>query len=251
MTNVRVQPSSETLQILKKYQMVFRTDTGVFTVLYPEDATKPKLREAIADAMGDAGMVFSMNAELPDFYNVTNLPLTFRGPLIFSSSDIAMKDDTAVFVTQTPEEPSSTVAATGAITIRKNELFNSDYTLNITNYAVALEARKTHWNYYIIDRSGIGLENTRVTNGKGIDFEAPVVQKLPNNQEAMLYSSGTYEFAFSERPEHRFDLVQMTDEMSSNSKTIFKGLPVAAGTQILTSEQDGQSYIYSAIYVYV
>ncbi|MEO9531969.1 MAG: hypothetical protein ABJG68_07420 [Crocinitomicaceae bacterium] len=126
-----------------------------------------------------------------------------------------------------------------------------------SNYVVSLDARKTKWNYFIINQSQLDLEAPAVVGKSEVFFDGPSKVNLPNGKEALLFSSGSTLLKLSKVPKYQFSLVNDQNGKSKLNgnrllrKNVFKALPNPDPAKFEIYEEDGTKTVTSPIYVYV
>jgi hypothetical protein len=119
-------------------------------------------------------------------------------------------------------------------------------------------ARATQWQYYIINRSLVKLDNPAVTGKSDIAFEGPANVTIATGQAALLFTSGKNLIPLSECPKYKFDLVNSSGATQDNGsrskkagKIIFKGLPHPQPGRFGSLIVNGKGQVSSPIYLYI
>jgi hypothetical protein len=145
----------------------------------------------------------------------------------------------------------------GSLIIHFDDILKFRADKGYTQFGISFEARSTQWQYYVINKTSIQLDNPAI--GKtDINFTGPQNVVLGNGEQAILFSSGDHLIPLSEIPKYKFDLVntpatndRIQIKNKSASKLIYKGLPNPNPERIGITKVNGQNQVSSPIYIYV
>ncbi|WP_299683501.1 hypothetical protein [uncultured Dokdonia sp.] len=142
----------------------------------------------------------------------------------------------------------STYTKSFKITIDFDAIIRFRESGNSPNYNIKLEARKTKWNYYIINKSNKTFERLEIKGDSEISFGHPTEVTLQNGETAYKFSSGSILLSLKERSEYSFDLINVNNGIN---ETIVRGLPMANPTISETYEEGDTIQAVSSIYIYI
>ena len=250
-----VQPNAATTRLMKQFQLISRSNGNAFGLYCL--ANKPRLLKSLRAAMNRQPLVLELHAQAAGFYAFTELPMHYRGPLVFDSRQTSGPSSAPVLMLQTPTAPPPE-SSTAVISLWDDALFDAGGAPRNREYRIELEARKTQWRYYVVNRSRTRLANSAVQSSNGLVFDTPVPQELPTGEQALMYSSGANLLAYAERPQNHFNLVinnapekQAKHAAATGSRILLAGLPIPSFTQLNSMLTQGDQAACSAVYLYV
>lgn len=253
-TCLRFRPTFDRLQMEKRgFQL--RTRINGFDLFYSGTQPLADVLNYLQRVTGTDHFGFVIDTVDELFTQYTELSPDWLGEIEFTSNN-ALNTQNGNTVTLAPKLISNSVAQhTGTLAIYFADILAQNG--NAPAYEVRFDARATQWQYYIINRSALTLNNLSITSKEGIRFEGPTNVKIQSGQEALLFSSGTQLVPLSFTPQQRFDLVSSTGTgedaalKRNGGKVLVKGLPSADPANVGIVSVDGQAKVSSPIYVYI
>jgi len=248
-------PSTDTENLFKRFDFIIRSRTDGFDLHTTNDTIENYLNY-IQSSTGKSGFDFQIQTSNPDFVLFTDLPVSWLGQILYSSSDPSNQlNDETVILNQTLSEGSSTDI--GALNVQFADLIKGDNPSQTINYQIDFEARSTQWQYYVVNKSRILLDNPSIVGKSEIAFVGPSTVTLPTNEEALLFTSETL-IPLSEIAVNNFDLANNpaaieNDKLKTkaNPKIVFKGLPNANPSHFGIISENGTDGMSSPMYIYL
>lgn len=246
-------PDSDTLQLQQRFGFTMRTRKNGFSWYASTTQPLKSYLEYVVATSGAAGFVFSVHTRQPEFFGFTEMPVNQSGQMLISTANAAAPGE------QIPLTVQFGIKVTGP-GLGVLEILFSDLLRVLNNtlapvFTLSFDARKTQWQYYVINESAITLSNPAITGTGNIVFDGPKPVTLPNGQQAMLFTSGTQLLPLSEQPAYIFSLVNKpAEEVPGNRfsvKTILKGLPTPIPEQFELLTINGSTQLSSPMYVYI
>lgn len=235
-------PNPETFRILQKHKIRIDQKEGQLRLFSDQGST---FLDYMRQTYDDSPLLFNFSTQNAYFYNITDLPFS-KSVLFNYSTERAEKD---------PMAPSGSL-----LTVDFSKQFSNSKIGSLSiNWAdistdkpaepfrIRFEARKTHWRFYIINRSTKKMIAPKIVSESDIVFQDPVPTRI-NNEESLMFSSGDTTIPFSQQPKHRFDLVDAQADNASLPRTLISNLPLA---NVKSFVLDDQQKSYSDIYVYL
>lgn len=252
-------PDAGTQMLLKRFGFTIRNKIDGFD-LYSNSTTElSALLSHVSKVTGKNAFGFKIQTNNPSFNCFTDLPVSWRGQLLYNSQSIV--NVSASNIVQLKETQSSDADNTciGSLNVQFDDLLMYSSTSGFAQFQISYKARSTQWQYYIIYKSAVALGNPAVVGKSGINFSPPSDVTIDSGQQAMLFTSGNNLIPLSEVPQYQFDLVNNPasngDESSGGKNTsvkiILKGLPNPDPTRMGMVSIDNQQQVSSPMYVYI
>lgn len=212
-----MEPTSETLQLLKRYRMMLKKEPGKITVLF-ETLDDNTVTPVIAI---DSSLTFNflLKIQRTQFVNITDysvLPAlaTPNHVYKFSNGGVALLQQTAVL-----DESLARQSYFGIIGITK-----TDNSTTVRDYYVQFNKKSAAWNYYVVLKNGAGANTYTITDGATVynstvpnDATCTALKaNLSNTAAVLLISTNTY--SYNEEPKAGLKL-------KKNSTEVFTNLP--------------------------
>jgi hypothetical protein len=243
-----------TSALLNKFGFKMRKKVNGFDLYFSSANTLAGTLDYIARTSGQDYFEFTMTTTNLDFPLFTALSSDKVGPLLFNSSSPSNQNVNGTIVLSETISPSATANETGKIKICFADILASQPGI----FEIRLNAKATQWQYYIINKSAVQLDNPAISGKQEISFEGPENVTIPSGLQAILFSSGTNLLPLSEIPKYKFDLVDNSSPGNTSGvrkisagKIIFKGLPNPDPGNTGIIMLNGAKQTASPIYVYV
>ena len=194
---------------------------------------------------------FDFDLETTDdaFRTFTESPLGWLGQFVYDSQNESNTNDRGITQLNAELSPDFNAKSVGSLKIYFSDIIKQGF----AQFAISYMARATQWQYFIINRSAVKLDNPAISGKNEVKFDGPETVTMDNGQKAILFTSGSNLLPLSKVSGLRFDLVNnsvQADSQKSSSKIIFKGLPSPDPIRIGTVQ--GQSnQLASPMYVYI
>ena len=231
-------PTKITQQMMAQYGLIFRLNSSGFE-LYANSTNTIESFLNYLKKVSPAYFEFTIISRDPSFFLYTELP---AGTLLYDT-DFAnsIVNDAQLLTLQTNN---TTTSKLGSLILRFEDILKFANKDGFARFCISYAARATQWQYYIINKSELPLNNPVVVGENNINFDGPKEVMIGTGESALLFTSDTL-LPLSKIPHYQFDLVS---SYRGSTKTLIKGLPAADGIRITRNEKDESC---SPIYVYI
>lgn len=241
-----------TERLMKRFRLLIRRQVNGIG-LYANAAQAPEqLFSYITAATGIDSFEFELRTNNPDFNFFTEVPSNWVGQLLYDSQHCSATADQVVLDQQLSGNPGTLCMA--KVTLRFADILKYRASNGFANFAIQYQARATQWQYFVVNRSSVPLNDPMISGKAAISFEGPENVTLPTGQAALLFSSGQQLIPLSEAPIYQFDLVNRMPAStgSTNSEqVIVKGLPTPVPEWIGKATDQTNEQLSSPMYVYL
>lgn len=240
-------PNATTKKIIDTYGFIVRKKQNGFELYTSTNQSIEDYLNYIKQVTGNDTFEFTGSAINQNFYNYTaEVPLTEIGVLSYENN---AQTNTPITLEETFISKSDAQEAIH-ITIKFDDIVNAHKANPNLTFQIQLNARKTQWQYNIINNSNQNFAEIDIeSNTEEIQFSNEGETTLQNGQQATLFSSGTTLIPLKDTTEYKFNIVNTKQTIAGNRKeTIFKGLPIPDASNFKILEDN---IIASPMYVYI
>lgn len=248
-------PNTSTEKALQKFGFKIKSVDNGFDLFSATTTSLSNVLNSITQSTQDNYFEFEIRCNNPNFILFTALPINWHGMINFSSKDPKnIINNKTVTLNQTLEE--NLTSSFGYLKIYFNDLIKNLNAASPVFFEIYFTARATQWQYYLINKNAIELDNLAITGKGNIQFGDPEKVTIQTGELALLFTSNKNHIPLSENPKHKFDLVNKNVSNTSNlqrinDKVIIKNLPLPDGSRIEIIENDGQKLYTSPMYIYL
>jgi len=233
-------PNADTQKLIRRFGFRLRQKTNGFE-FYSTNKDFARYLKYIQNVTGQSEFAFEMTCANEHFSAFTESPSS--GKWQFSSA----KMENGMQLTPTIGQ---SAAISGTLQIRFSDLIGCAADHN-PEFEISFKAKATQWQYYIINKNDVPLQNPMVTGKSGIKFTEGIAVTIPTGEKALLFSSSE-PIVLSESPQLIFDLVgQSKTNPDKPGKPVIRGLPNPNPARTATVETDGKKTEASPMYVYI
>ncbi|RLJ80639.1 hypothetical protein [Pedobacter alluvionis] len=243
---------SATEQLMKRFRLLIRRQINGIGLYGNASQPLKELLTYIEQVTGQHAFCFEMRTNNPDFNFFTELPPNWVGQLLYDSSNITVDDQNIQLNQELSGNPGTNCI--GKVTLRFADILKFDKDMGTVSFDIKLMARATQWQYFIINRNALPLDNLAISGKEPIDFEGPENVVMETSQNALLFSSGSKLIPLSEVPVHKFDLINhppSNDNKTVQPQIIIKGLPTPIPEWIGKVTDNAAEQLSSPMYVYL
>jgi hypothetical protein len=257
-TCLQFELSAATKKIFDRFGCIIRNKINGFDFYVNATDDLAALFTYIKNVTAQDYFEFDIKNKNPSFNLFTELPADWVGQLTYDSS--SGENNVAKDTVELKESLSinSGIASFGKLLIYFDDIIKYQNDKKYTQFNIAYKARATQWQYFIINRNAVVLDNPAIVGKVAVDFDTPEIVVTETGQQAILFSSGNNLIPLSEVPVYMFDLVNnsktnnsSTTKKSTAAKIIFKGLPNPDPDKIGIIKGDIKNEFSSPMYVYV
>ncbi|ALL06177.1 hypothetical protein AQ505_12155 [Pedobacter sp. PACM 27299] len=244
--------ASETLRLMERFRFLIRRQINGIGFYTNGSQSTEQLLNYIENATGQDAFCFEIRTNDPDFNFFTELPTNWVGQLLYDSSIITVIDDDQVLLSQQLSSHAGTLCM-GKVTLRFADILKFSGPAGFANFRIQYQSRATQWQYFVINRSAVSLDDPGISGKEQIDFLGPDQVVTAAGETALLFSSGSSLIPLKEVPIHKFDLINRPASGSSNVRpqVVIKGLPTPTPEWIGKGMDKKKEYISSPMYVYL
>jgi hypothetical protein len=249
-------PIRESESVLNKFGFKINNNSNGFELFYNSTSTVSSVLDYIEKTTSIDYFEFTIKSNDANISLYTQMPINWLGQVNFSSQDTKNHSNKNRFVLNQILEPSNYNTHFGSLKIYFQDIQNSQDLSIPIHFDINFSARATQWQYYIINRNAIPLENPSILEKGKTPFDGPEIVTIQTGEQALLFTSNTTLIPLSEKPKYKFDLINTTiaSELTpkkTSAKTILKGLPVPDVSRIGIIKVNGQNQVSSPMYIYL
>lgn len=250
---IRFNPGKVTQALQRRFELKLVNRVGGFdcyvNTLQSGDAFLAYLKQVSPEAFFD----FELESLRPDFVFFTAFPMSSSGKLSYDSGQLAGEE--RLLVENYTDEPLAP-GLVGQLKIHVDDVLSQPFKSALFN--IALKAKATQWQYYIVNKSAIVLANPLIAGKSNSQFTGPTAVVLATGQRALLFTSGHQLLPLSEVPKYKFDLQHRPMASSETAslasapiKSVLKGLPCPDPGKFGQVKIGESQQFSSPMYVYV
>ncbi|WP_298423861.1 hypothetical protein [uncultured Kordia sp.] len=240
-------PSSESKKIIDTYGLIIRKMPDGFQVYTSTNQPIKDYLNYIKQVTGADTFEFNGVVTDQNFYNYTaEIPVNEIGILSYENNG----KTSVPTILEKAFSPQSDTEDIVLIKIKFEDIINVQENNTNLTFQVQLTARKTQWQYYIINNSNQNYHKIAIqSNTEEVQFSNEGEVTLQNGQKAVLFSSGTTTIPLKNKSQYSFEIINTKQTIAGNRKeTIFKGLPIPNTSNLKILEDNN---IASPMYVYI
>ncbi len=252
-----LKPDRLTDQILKKYRFKLNESINNLMLYSVSDQSIGNQLGYIESVTGQDHFTLDIYSSTQAFYVYTELPEKWKGTIQYNSGD-SEKTEGSKGMTLIPDYELTTQSAiVGQVKIYFSDLIRESETQSAIIYNIHFTARKTQWNYYVVNKSPQKMNEPFIKVDGEVTFNSAQPVTLITGEKALLISSGDNYIPMRFRSDQKYDLFDysghsgLSQDTSKREKKILSGLPIASPAGTIPVVKDGQHIFTSVIYVYI
>lgn len=220
---------ADTLRLLERFRLLIRRQVNGIELYTNSVQSAGQLLNYIEQATGQNAFCFEIRTNNPDFNLFTALPPNWVGQLLYNSSDSVTEDNTVLLNAQLSANAGT--ACLGKVILSFADILKAGSGQASVSFKISFQARATQWQYFIVNRNQVPLDDPFIGGKEAISFEGPVNVQTIAGEKALLFTSGNQLLPLSEEVFYRFDLLNRIScaenkaGKATASKIIIKGLP--------------------------
>ncbi len=251
------EPEEVTEKVMKRFGFVIMPKTNGFVIYCNTSQPLPVFFNYIKSATFEHSFDFKIKTDDENFWIFTELPFRFDGQIHYSSEKIMGKDKEDV-VTLEPDFIPGKKGYVGRMRICFDNILSYKKDDNPAKFKLLFSSRSTQWQYYVINKSAVHVENPAINGKLNIAFDGPITVNIPTGEEAMLFTTANALLPLAQKPSFQLNLVN-SSTLTENEragpvragKILFKGLPWPDPGRIGLIEQNGHQVFSSPMYIYL
>lgn len=246
---IRFLPGKITKKLLKRFGLKIAKSINGIEVYTNSRQSNAAFFNYVSTVTSEDRFDFDIITDSSLFWSVTELPVEWLGKLNYDSTLSTRKEDGTLLL-QPALATGSCMESSGSVSIQFTDILNN-YSDRLV-FDVEFKARATQWNYYIINKSKIKLNDPGISvKNNPVSFEGPERVTTSDGTSALRFSSGSNLLPLSEVPKYKFDLVDNASSSTVSARSIFKGLPTPDPVHTMLVQVNGKNEIASPMYIYI
>ena len=253
--DITVTADKDTQTLIDRYQLITRLENSVFSCYATNNSPPGDFLRYLSELYHNKPFIFHLNSSMRDFNIITDLPLDWSGQIILNNDNVVKDEKDNIELKQVLS--TRMVHDDNRISVIRlfpGEIFSGNDGNN--KYLVKFVSRKTRWQYFVINRSQIKLNQPEITNENNVVFFRRDNALTPTGENALRFDSGDFVFPIRQAPVEQFDLVDSIETSSGENaqrieNVLIKGLPTPKNNQINVAAVKGEQRVYSDVYVYL
>lgn len=248
-------PDAPTEKIFRKFGLRMNLISNGFELFLKSNSSITDTLAYISKTASLDYFEFNIKSDNPFFALFTAMPIHFPGQITYTSQDPENQDSNGTVVLHETLQQEKSNLFLGLLRISFEDL-KKTAAASPMHFEMKFTARATQWQYYVINKNAVPLNNP-VINEKGkMQFDDPEQIVLQTGEKALLFTSGKTNILLSEKPKYKFDLINTTESngsgpKNSSGKVLLKGLPVPDVSRIGIIENAGTIQVTSPMYIYL
>jgi len=252
------EPAEITEKVMKRFGFIIRKKTNGFALYCNTSQLLSVFFEYIKKATFENSFDFTINTNDESFWLFTELPQGPEGQIAYSSEKNCGVDKEGI-VTLQPSFSQTKKGVVGNMRICFDDILFYKKENDQANFRIEFQSRSTQWQYYVINKSSVHVENPAINGKLNISFDGPVNVNIPTGEKAMLFTSAEELLPLSQKPTFQLDLINNKTVEGENEragpksarKILFKGLPWPDPGGIGLIELNGRQIFSSPMYIYL
>jgi hypothetical protein len=246
-------PSDSTRRLINRYGFKIRDKVNGFEFYATSKANITDFLRYVEVTTQQNCLEFDIKTTDNNFTLFTQMPSKALGQLQYSSSNTIINNGKQQL--EANYLPMDDTMILGTLKIYFKDLVQFIENKVSCNFEITFKAIATQWQYYILNKSGLNLDNLSISSKSTINFEGPISLKIQTDEEALFFSSGEQYIKLCNVPKYQFDLINKTTTNQTikvgTGKIIFKGLPNPNPQQTEAVLINGITTETSQMYVYI
>ena len=252
------EPGELTQKVMKRFGFFTRQKNNHFALLSNSNQPLSVFFDYIKKVTFENAFDFIIKTTDEHFWLYTELPLGFEGQIDYSSERKHSISPEGI-VKLAPSFQSVSKGVVGKLRIFFDDIISHKEENGPAKFKIELTARSTQWQYYVINKNSVHVENPAIDGRLNISFDGPKRVTIPNGEEAMLFTSADKLLPLSAKPSFQLNLLNHKTAKEENEragplfkgKILFKGLPWPDPGRIAMAELNGIPVFASPMYIYL
>jgi hypothetical protein len=244
--------------LAKRFDLTLKKNLNGFALYVNVKGTLPDFLKRVTQVTNQTFFDFDIYTNTPGFVTFTDLPVSWSGQLMYDSQYELNNLEGNVIELCPNLSNNQNTKSIGKLTVHFDDILKGIPTEDYTRFSINYKARATQWQYYIINKNALPLNNPAISGKADISFSGPESVNMENGQQALLFSSGDVLIPLSANPAYRFDLVSNpasknngNDKKTGSPQIIFKGLPIPDPKRVRGAIINNVNQVTSPMYVYL
>ncbi len=255
---VRFNAGEVTVQLIRRYG--FRILKGALNEFEFYSNTKsdlPLFLDYVKATTGCTFFDFNLVILNKEFNLFTDIPVNWVGQMEFDSTHVKQSEDGSNIQLIAKFGNSNGTGNGGRLRIYFADILKY-WQQECPVFNIQFEARATQWQYYVVIKNTLSMNQPSITGKSGIAFRGPEKVKMGTGESALFFTSGDCLIPLSEKPRHIFDLVSTRNESTAGAEStkitnriVLKSLPNPDPKKMSLIRIGKLDAVASPMYVYV
>ncbi|NQY29144.1 MAG: hypothetical protein HRT69_06700 [Flavobacteriaceae bacterium] len=250
-------PSDSTMKMMQRFGLILRSQIDGFSFYCSTKDSLINYLNYIEKVTNEISFNFNVHSKDIYFNLITDLPTNWLGTISFNSENKTNtfskkgRELKGVFLKK------DYTGSLARLEINFKDIVQLTQQNSVAEFVIKFKSRATQWQYYIINRSSVKLDNPKISSKTDMSFEGPFKTTIATGEEALLFTSGDHLIPLAESPNYKFSLINeaIKDDNSQNkrtsSKVILNGLPNPTPERIGFKVDTITKLVSSPMYVYI
>ena len=250
-------PSDSTQEMMQRFGLVLKDQIDGFGFYCSTNDSLNNYLNYIETVSDENSFDFNVHSKDPNFNIKTDLPTDWLGTICFNSDNQQNTFSNGALELKGDFLLGKHTGLLAQLTINFKDIVMYAKQNLIAVFEIKFKSRATQWQYYVINKNSVKLNNPKISSKSEINFEGPVKRRIATGEEALLFTSGDHLIPLSESPKYKFSLINESakEDDSPNSRTSFKtilsGLPNPKPERIGFEIEAITKVVSSPMYVYI
>lgn len=244
-------PGSVTGVLARRFDVRIRKRVSGFDFYINTRTSLSAFLQYAGSATGQTYFDFDISATSPAFNFFTDAPAGWLGQRVYDSSSVSNNRSGNIVQLIPAMIPGPDALCVSRLRVHFEDIINQGY----TQFTISYAARRSQWQYFIVNASAVQLQNPLISGKTNISFTGPENVTIETGEQAMLFTSGENLIPLAEVPKYKFNLVNSSASKggagASSTQVIFRGLPNPDPIRIGTMMTGETISVISPMYVYV
>lgn len=254
---INITPSAPTLEIMKRFGLTARYLVDGISFYTSSNELYKNYLSYIETVSGKNSFDFTLQSTKSNFDIITDVPTGECSLVNFDS-----KNKSNTFSNGSLNIIGNYGSKTNADSVATLKIYFKDIVTysqqeGDLEFAINFKSRSTQWQYYVINKSAIQLDNLKILTKSELQFIGPEKTTIPTGQEALLFSSGKQLIPLHETSKYKFNLVnekEKGDDLGARNNsytTVFNALPNPNPEIMATTINQKTKIVSSQMYIYI
>ncbi|PCI93939.1 MAG: hypothetical protein COB15_15380 [Flavobacteriales bacterium] len=251
------EPSKSTLKLMQRFGLHIHLHNDGFSFFATTKDSINNYLAYIETVSRKSSFEFEIQPKIDNFNVFTDLPVDWSGTISFNTDNESNILSNGTLDIEKNYSFKKSTGSLALLTINFKDILKYGDLDSFTEFQIKFNRRATQWQYYIINRSAVKLDNPKISSKTDINFTGPVKTTIATGIEALLFTSGEQLIPLSKTPLYKFSLInesavlENTAKSKTSSKIIFNALPNPKTEMIGFKVDTDTKLVSSPMYVYI
>lgn len=254
--SLTLKPCGTTIATMSRMGFKLHRDGKTYKMYSPSRVPVKESLNYIQRVLKVDSLEFELSSSDPKFNLITDFPLDWNGTITYNSDNSSNQLKNGAMELIANFSDIGRKSSMARITIGIDDILKLYKENTPIDLMIKFESRATQWDYFVINRNAVQLDNAKITAKEEVQFEGPTKTILANGEEALKFTSGEQLMPLSEVPKYKLKLVNENSAASSvrkksSAKIVLDGLPNPNPNKISIQHTTDKHIAISEMYVYV